>query len=204
MSGSRRAGMGIWPDLSKMVQFCLSLSKAFPCGKICGMIGTRKWERGNRMEEDILRAVGRIAGRQYRECYRDLCAMVEAAIPCMPGDLCAGGSLPGSPGGRRQAAGGAGQICFPGGRGHLGKRRPGGAAEAAEPHAPLQARAEGADPGAGPVGVAGAQSLRGSGCTTSWWRAVIPAGSASWAGARRPACWCCCSAIQTGRRRSPW
>ena len=37
------------------------------------------------MEEDILRAVGRIAGRQYRECYRDLCAMVEAAIPCMPG-----------------------------------------------------------------------------------------------------------------------
>ena len=46
------------------------------------------------MEEDILRAVGRIAGRQYRECYRDLCAMVEAAIPCMPGTFALEGLYP--------------------------------------------------------------------------------------------------------------
>lgn len=36
------------------------------------------------MEEDILRAVGRLGGRQSRACCRDLCRMVEAAVPYMP------------------------------------------------------------------------------------------------------------------------
>ena len=39
------------------------------------------------MEEDILRAVERISGRLSRDCYLDLCRMVEAAIPCMPGNF---------------------------------------------------------------------------------------------------------------------
>ena len=37
------------------------------------------------MEQDILQAVGRISGRQSRECYHDLCCLIREAIPCMPG-----------------------------------------------------------------------------------------------------------------------
>lgn len=37
------------------------------------------------MEADVLRAIAKISGRQSRDCYFDLCCLVEAALPYMPG-----------------------------------------------------------------------------------------------------------------------
>lgn len=37
------------------------------------------------MDEDILRTVEKISGKLSRDCYYDLCCLVKAAIPRMPG-----------------------------------------------------------------------------------------------------------------------
>lgn len=37
------------------------------------------------MDEDILRAVEKISGKLSRDCYYDLCCLVKAAVPRMPG-----------------------------------------------------------------------------------------------------------------------
>ena len=64
-----------------------SLDVRAPC-PCAGDPWGRRGEGGTWMaelEEDVRRAVERIGGRECRDCYQDLCRMVEAAIPHMPG-----------------------------------------------------------------------------------------------------------------------
>lgn len=47
------------------------------------------------MDEDILRTVEKISGKLSRDCYYDLCCLVKAAIPRMPGTFSYGDAVSG-------------------------------------------------------------------------------------------------------------
>lgn len=109
------------------------------------------------MDEDILRTVEKISGKLSRDCYYDLCCLVKAAIPRMPGTFSMETLYPEAQRYSEKEKDTLAKAPLPGGGGHLGLRRPGGAAEALSTRAAGKAHAEGSGPGAGLVDLAPAQ-----------------------------------------------